>query len=180
MSLTDALLLDPPKVNLAAPSEVWIALRVNGQKGSGTQEDPFNGATIKTAPLSITSLTRPDPSGKPLEALAVTNANHGLNVDDVIEISTGTANGDWWDGTFQVTATPASNSFKYLMQREPVAAASANRTVQMPLSYLFDERMKEMPASTTIHIGPGVFETRGFNPFLNPPGWEARSGQRIL
>ena len=39
MSLLDALLLDP------APFNVWIALRTDGLKGSGTASDPFDGST---------------------------------------------------------------------------------------------------------------------------------------
>src|SRR5258705_12536908 len=174
MSLTDALLLD------AAPFEVWIALRADDQKGSGTQADSYDGTAIKTTPLTITSLTNPDTTNL-LEAVAVTAQNHGFVVNDIIIVSTGTANGDWWDGTFQITAIPAANSFKYLMQRIPVAAHSGTRTVQKPIAYRFDDRMKEMLPNTTIHIGPGTFETRGIweGPPLTP-GWRIKTGQRIL
>lgn len=37
MSLLDALLLDP------APFDVWIAVRTDGMKGSGTASDPYHG-----------------------------------------------------------------------------------------------------------------------------------------
>ena len=40
MSLCDALLLEGTRIN------VWIALRGDGQKGSGTQVDPYNGGTL--------------------------------------------------------------------------------------------------------------------------------------
>src|ERR1051325_9427704 len=39
MALIDALLLDP------YPLDVWIASRVDGVKGSGTLNDPYNGST---------------------------------------------------------------------------------------------------------------------------------------
>jgi len=39
MSLLDALLLDP------APFNVWIAVRTDGIKGSGTASDPYDGST---------------------------------------------------------------------------------------------------------------------------------------
>lgn len=39
MSLLDALLLDPPRI------DVYIALRVDSQAGTGTQADPYNGST---------------------------------------------------------------------------------------------------------------------------------------
>lgn len=80
MSLSDSLLLD------AARLDVWIALRTDGVKGSGTESDPYDGST----------------AGK------------------------------------------------------------------------FDVLMHSLPANTAVHIGPGVFETRG------SAGWQPKSGQRIV
>jgi hypothetical protein len=40
MSLLEALLLDPVRIN------VWIAKRGDGIAGSGTQTDPFDGSTL--------------------------------------------------------------------------------------------------------------------------------------
>ena len=42
MSLVDALLLDPYKIN------IWIALRSDGLPGSGTQSDPYDGSLVST------------------------------------------------------------------------------------------------------------------------------------
>jgi hypothetical protein len=39
MSLLDSLLLDP------YPMNVWIAVRTDSVKGSGTQNDPYDGST---------------------------------------------------------------------------------------------------------------------------------------
>lgn len=39
MSLLDALLLDPYRIN------VWIAYRTDGVAGTGTQNDPYDGST---------------------------------------------------------------------------------------------------------------------------------------
>lgn len=45
----------------------------------------------------------------------------------------------------------------------------------------FDEIMRNLPNPATVHIGPGVFETRGEAAGLAvPPGWRPKSGQRIL
>ena len=41
MSLLDALLLDP------SPFNVWITVRPDGQKGSGTISDPYDGGSNK-------------------------------------------------------------------------------------------------------------------------------------
>jgi hypothetical protein len=52
MSLLDALLLE----GYHDPHEVYIALRTDGQKGSGTIDDPYDGGTRPGTPLSA-SLT---------------------------------------------------------------------------------------------------------------------------
>ena len=100
MSLLDALLLEPPKL------EVWIALRTDGVLGSGTQADPFDGSAIKTAPLTISSLSVVSGTGFVAEATLV---NHGLAKNDIIIVSRATnpADGDWW--------VPASDRFRYAL-----------------------------------------------------------------
>ncbi len=80
MSLLDALLLEPPK----SEREVWIALRTDGQLGSGTQADPWDGSTIKSAPIEITELTRPDQLNEPLKARAITAGDHGFEDNDLV------------------------------------------------------------------------------------------------
>ena len=47
MSLTDALLRE------AYPLDVWIALRTDGAKGSGTENDPYDGKTRQPRPPSV-------------------------------------------------------------------------------------------------------------------------------
>ena len=62
MSLLDALLLDPYRIN------VWIAYRTDGVAGTGTQNDPYDGSTNFAAPFTISSLTN-----AVLEATATTS-----------------------------------------------------------------------------------------------------------
>ena len=50
MSLFDALLLDPYRLN------VWIAYRTDGVKGSGTENDPFDGSTATRLDTVLNSL----------------------------------------------------------------------------------------------------------------------------
>src|SRR5438132_9607128 len=80
MSLSEALLLDP------YPFEVWIANRgADGPRGSGTQADPWNAATIPSSvypALNISSLTS---SGS--LATATTTDPHGFQTGDWITIS---------------------------------------------------------------------------------------------
>jgi hypothetical protein len=66
MSLLDALFLDPYRIN------VWIAYRTDGVKGSGTQNDPYDGSTSFAAAVSVTNLAN---SGQ--EATATTASAHG-------------------------------------------------------------------------------------------------------
>ena len=51
MSLIDALLLDPYRVN------VWIAYRTDGLKGSGTMNDPWDGSTAGKFDARMSELT---------------------------------------------------------------------------------------------------------------------------
>lgn len=52
MSLVDALLLEPYR----DPREVYIALRTDGLKGSGTIDDPYDGSRKSFSSISITNL----------------------------------------------------------------------------------------------------------------------------
>src|ERR1051325_1449476 len=89
MSLMDALLEEEfdATIPLASKKEVWICLRKDGNPGSGTQSDPYNGSTLDSAPLSVASLTRPDPDASPLEGLVTTSGAHGYSPEDIVTIS---------------------------------------------------------------------------------------------
>jgi len=50
MSLLDALLLDPYRIN------IWIAYRTDGVAGSGTQNDPYDGSTATRFDATMNSL----------------------------------------------------------------------------------------------------------------------------
>src|SRR5438093_3324680 len=132
MSLTDALLLD------AAPFEVWIALRGDGQKGSGTQSDPYDGS-VKTEPdITITVLDNPDANDR---REAVATANNTLFDGDVVTISGVTGTGaSSWNGTFPVYGC-ASTSFKYYMQSVPAGTAGGLSVPANKLIFRFDDVM---------------------------------------
>lgn len=88
MSLLDALLLDPSRIN------VWIAYRNDGVKGSGTQNDPYDGSTAAR----------------------------------------------------------------------------------------FDQIMRDYgAANTTVHVGPGTFQTEGFYEGIGSSnGWQAKTGMKVI
>src|SRR2546426_5334996 len=166
MSLTDALLLD------AAPFEVWIALRGDGQKGSGTQSDPYDGSVIAGPNITITDLNN---AGDAREAVAT--ANNTLLDGDVVTVSEPMSSQDAWYGSFPIYGR-TSTSFKYYMQSIPAAGAAAS-SVAKKLSFRFDEAMTSAPRNTTVHIGPGLFQTRGHGPGEDTKGWTVKSGQKI-
>jgi hypothetical protein len=72
MSLLDALLLDPLRVN------IWIGARTDGVSGTGTQNDPFNGSVRSTLVLSVSSLTRIGTTA------TATSNNHGFHNGDLV------------------------------------------------------------------------------------------------
>src|SRR6266853_2973868 len=107
MSLLDALLLDP------TPFDVWIALRTDGAKGSGTQSDPYDGSTMKAAPLAVT-LSNNGPN-LVREAIATTGTSHGFIEGDAVTIS-GAAG--LWNGSYPIYSV-TTNGFKFWMAADP-------------------------------------------------------------
>jgi|SRR6266568_2772778 len=91
MSLLDSLLvLDAPKL------DVWIAVRTDGVKGSGTESDPYNGSPRQESAISITI------ANSAREATA-TATNHGYNNGDVVVISgVGGAGAAQFNGRFSI------------------------------------------------------------------------------
>ena len=183
MSLCDALLLEPPIPNLALPrQEVWIALRTDHLKGSGTIDDPFNGGTSYTPAIQITSLTYAlDDDDKPV-ATAYTSQNHGYSATTQFVTISGVT-GDsahLWNGTFVISEVLQGPpyGFKYNLKQEPAESVTGNPACAQPI-YHFDEIMGAIQHHTAVHIGPGVFETRGMGDGSRP-GWRCKSGWRIL
>jgi len=107
MSLTDALLLDPQKL------DIWIALRTDGAKGSGTESDPYDGSTRATPIISVSNI-----SGSSMTATA-TASNHGFKNGDRVLIA-GATDGDsrYYNGTFSISNV-AANTFQYTMRGTP-------------------------------------------------------------
>jgi hypothetical protein len=172
MSLLDAMLLDPYR----DPREVWIALRTDGQRGSGTVDDPYNGSAHPSKVLQVT-LSIPDPTNKPAEALATTASSHGFADDDVVRITGATgASADLWNGDF-VVFEANTTSFKCQMRRPPEAPAGGD-PVALQLVFGFDEAMADVPEGALVRLGPGVFETRG-NSDGDVRGWAPKKGQKI-
>jgi hypothetical protein len=168
MSLLDALLLDP------APFNVWIAIRTDGLKGSGTATDPYDGSARLATALSIT-LTR---SGS--TATASLSAGHGLQNGDSVVISGATgADASLWNGVFTISNV-GSTSFQYTMNSSPASSpATGTITVAKVTGKKFDDVMSGLSANTRVHLGPGTFLTQGYA--YNVSGeWQVKAGMKII
>ena len=168
MSLLDSLLLDPPRLDL------WIAVRTDGVRGSGTESDPFNGSPRQEPAISVSSLTNSsDPSGR--EATVTTGTNHGYADGDVVTIAGATGAGaQYYNGAFVIYGA-ATNTFKYWMLVNPGGTATGAITCARTF---FDEIIGNVAANTTIHLGLGIFQTKGFS--QEAGGWQPKTGQKIV
>ncbi len=172
MSLLDALLLEPYR----DPREIWIALRTDGATGAGTLRDPYNGSTVQAAGQTVSTLV-----STANEATVTMSAPHGYIDGEVVTISGVTGTGaSQWNGTFPVQVPPGSTTtFKYLMNATPAAPASGTILAAKNI-YRFDNVMRALGDGVCVHIGPGVFETRGFDVGRNQAlNWTIRPGQHI-
>jgi len=163
MSLTDALLRE------AYPLDVWIALRTDGAKGSGTENDPYDGSTRPEAAFLITSLSYSD-----REATATAATDPGYTDGDVITIAgvTGAGAGQF-NGSFPIYGK-SGTTFKYWMSAVPGGAAQGTNWTAARQVFRFDELMKNtVGANVAVHLGPGTFQTRG------SLVWQPKSGQKL-
>ena len=171
MSLVDALLLEP------APFEVWIAIRPDGQKGSGRIDDPWDGGAIQEASAQITSITFGGAGNK--DATVTTSANHGYLNGQYIRVTGATgADAGYYNGAFIIFGK-TDTTFKYRMKRAPAANATGTLSSARIVGYRFDDIMRDLPANTTVRLGPGVFETKGYTP-ANPNPWQPKTAQKII
>lgn len=171
MSLIDAMLLE----GYREPREVYIALRADGLKGSGTIDDPFDGSRRNYPSVGVSSLTK---SG--LWATAVTSANHGFATGDMVTINgvaTAEALDRFYTGTFPVVVLNET-SYQYQMLAEPKSGSAPGTVTCVRECELFDTVMRDVSANSIIHIGAGVFETKGMTASI--PSWEPKSGQKII
>jgi hypothetical protein len=172
VSITSALLLDPP-LNLF----VWIALRNDGVKGSGTEEDPYNGSPRQEKPCSLTALAY---SGR--EATATTAIDHGYATGDVVMMAGVSGVGAaQFNGRFSIylLTPPDPKKFRYAMLKEPDGPGTVSNATCARVFFQFDELMYPgFPEYTAIHLGPGVFETRGSSQAIG--GWFPKNGWKII
>ena len=169
MSLLDALLLDPVRI------DYWLAVRGDSCSGSGTREDPYNCSFINTPTTLVSQISA---SGTTATAMA---PGHGLKNGERVLVwgATGSVNARSYNGVFTVlNATPSS--FQYVMTGSPTLNAAG--TVQCRRNpFLFDQVMRSLPTTTPIavHLGSGTFYTLGYHEGLSG-GWQILNKMRIV
>ena len=174
-SLVDALLLEP------YPFETWVAYRSGStEKGSGTRNDPLNGAPKLATPFTIGALVN---TGGGQEATATAAGHTFANGDVVIVTGVAGIGAAQWNGAFAIYGV-SGNTFKYYMTGVPAATADLNAgpKVSKVTAFPFDDRMSELPVNSRIHLGPTppgeAFLTRGYADGVNG-GWQVKAGMKI-
>jgi len=181
MSLLDAILLEPHR----DAKNVWIALRSDGNNGSGTEDDPYHGGVKFEAPINVTHLEQDTIA---TTAVATTDGNHDYSDGDLVGIGGATGSGsEFYNGTF-VIRSASGNTFKYDMTDDPGGAASGSsiqaRRMVLQLDVVLQSFELQEVNDLIVRLGPGEFLTRGnggqANP-LNPPvGWRIRKGWKMI
>jgi uncharacterized protein YunC (DUF1805 family) len=188
VSLIDAVLLDPHR----DPREIWIAIRQDRQRGSGTQSDPYNGSSLPNPTVVVDELKKD--AIDPKKAIVTTDGPHGFSTGDLVTIGgvdiqldnvgNGDSSDNFYVGTFAINVT-GLNSFTYLMPNPPLnspAPVPAGGSIQCWREReLFDVVMRNAPENCAIHLGVGEFQTKGRSEIQGAiDGWQPKSGQRFL
>jgi len=180
MSLSDALLLEPYR----DPLEIWISnFGPGAPRGSGTQADPFNAATVPYSAVIVNPLTSSNGTA------TATVPNHGFKTGDWVTIAgvdvpySGIGSQDtYYLGTFQINVT-GDNTFTYQMTAVPdrspaIADTDAQNIACWKERETFDAIMRGVPAHALVHI-TGVIETKGVSRYI-AGGWKPQNGLRIV
>jgi hypothetical protein len=111
MSLLDALLLE----GYRDPRDIYIALRADGQKGSGTIDDPYDGGTRQGPSISGA------PSYDLKEVVVFTPIDHSYNTNDSVQINNVTGpSASVFNQAHQITKLN-NREFKFLLPSVPTA-----------------------------------------------------------
>ncbi len=131
-SLLDGLLLDPYR----DPRDVYIALRADGQRGSGTIEDPYDGGVRQEPPIAVSTLTFDK------KEVIVFHPSHGYTNPQSVVISGVAAAASPFNGTFSATVLNA-NELKIVLTTEPSAPPAWNDKIYIRKSTELEKDKKE-------------------------------------
>ena len=168
--------------------DVYIALRSDGALGSGTEADPYSGVTLANQATSVSlssiALGAINPDGISRVVTIQTGPDHNFKTGDLVLIEGVQASsgvpGYYFNGTFLITRL-GPTSFSCTIFDTPAA-------VPVPITgscrldpYLFDAAMRRLPISipVTVHLGPGIFETKGHSSPSDIVAWRPFSGMKL-
>jgi hypothetical protein len=180
LSLLDALLNE----GYRDPRAIYIALRADGNQGSGGPDDPIHGGVVETSPLNATlSLVI---GSDPREIIVTTSAPHGYIEGDIVVLSgtrdTTGALAPSYDGPYQIkVAGLSAKQFKCFLDY-PATISFTGTAASVKRIFLIDQLFRSVTQLNVVfHLGPGVFETRGNAGYVNigNQGWEVRPGWKI-
>lgn len=139
MSLLDSLLLDPTNI------EVWIAPRADGQLGSGTEDDPYDGSVRATPQITVSNI-----SSGGTTATVTTAVNHGFQNLQLVQISGVSApDGAYFNSSFVISGV-TSTTFNIRLWGAHTASVSAAGIYCQLDPYLFDAIMRSLPMPVSI------------------------------
>src|SRR5881394_3627145 len=120
MSWSDIFLLEP------YPFELWIAYRTDGQKGTGTLNDPLSGAARYDDTILQFATTSPLTYSGP-DATATTSSAHGFAAGDAVTVEgiSGDSS-DLWNGTFVIYDVPSTTTFKFRLTATPTGSPATS------------------------------------------------------
>ena len=169
MSLLDALLLDPQRI------DVWVSPRNDGAVGTGTQTDPLDSSPQLATKLPINLVSGLTNIGTEANA-AVTNT---YSNNDIVVI-TGAAD-PAFNGIFVIYGV-SSSAFKYHMDSVPAVTGGLAGSAQKVLELRFDTVMRTLVGpNTCVHVGPGVIPTRGYYEGIGASiSWQLQARLRIV
>lgn len=167
MSLLDALLLDPPRI------DVWLANRNDDATGSGVQNDPYN-SSVRLDPVQavITSVTV---SGQVVTAFTT----QAYAVGDIVQVTGATD--PILNGVFSISASTPGTSFTYRTNATASVTTGTFRA-QKVTQFRFDQIMSDptkVGPNTSVHLGPGTVITSGYYEGATS-GWQFQAGMRLV
>lgn len=168
MSLLDALLLDPVRI------DVYVALRQDTATGSGTQTDPYHaGLTLDSTTADITAFSV---SGQ--DVTATMSPTTSLSVGDAVQVTGATDR--LLNGVFLITSKTSTNIVYRTNEVATVTTGTAKLT--KVTGFRFDSIMSDatkVKPNTCVHLGPGTFHTRGYYDGISG-SWQMQAGLRLV
>lgn len=125
MSLLDALLLEPYR----DPHEVYIALRSDGLKGSGTIDDPYDGGTRFGLALSATLLC------ERRKFVVGTASAHGLVVNVIVKIAGVKGAGEGWFNATNFVVKEIVSPLHFILEFDPAKTGLPPAPPDVPYSF---------------------------------------------